>query len=618
MRHQTLYFVLITALFLPFILRGQLNSPMNVTATGYDSHVEINWSVVANAQAYEVWRSNNGGVQFSLVKTVSDTVAIDFVRPLGLNLNLVYKIRSLGAAGRVSDYSATAQAFVQPASDSALLDMVQRYTFRYFREFAHPVSGLARERNTSGDVVTTGGTGFGIMAWLVAIERGWVSRTEGVNHLSTILAFLLISDRYHGVFPHWLNGRTGETQPFSTFDNGGDLVETSFLIQGLLTARQYFNRNTPEENWLRQTINQIWRGVEWDWHRRDGQNVLYWHWSPNYGWRINFALRGYYEALITYILAVASPTRGIPATVYHQGWAGNPNYRNGQSYYGHRLQVGPLAGGPLFFAHYSYLGFDPRGKRDAYANYWLHNIAQSLINWEYCRQNPGNKTGYSVENWGLTSSDDPNGYSSHEPFHSSDNGTITPTAALSSMPYTPVQSMAALKHFYRDRGDKLWGKYGFYDAFNLGRNWYASSYLAIDQGPIVVMIENYRTGLLWRLFMQNPEIQAALDAIGFQRDATAIFDKKAENTEGVSLAVSPNPSTGTSVLVFNLKKETAISVAVIDGLGRTVLSVSDKALFKEGDNRLLLNLNSLPNGFYSLILRGEACAGRTKILLQKP
>jgi hypothetical protein len=594
---------LLLCLFLVGILRGQTPAiPSNVGAIGYDSHTEVTWAKAANAQRYQVWRSTNGGARFDSLKTISDTVLIDFVRPLGTTLSLAYKIKAVNVAGAVSDFSATATGFVHPMPDDSLMEMVQRYSFRYFREFQHPVSGMARERNTSGDIVTTGGTGFGIMAWVVAVERGWVLRTEGVDYMLKVLAFLQITDRFGGVFPHWVNGSTGRVQPFSIYDNGGDLVETSFLIQGLLTARQYFNGNSPEETTIRQQITEIWQAINWQFYRKNNENVLYWHYSPNYTWRMNFQLRGYFEALITYILAVASPKYPIPASVYHQGWAGSGNYRNGQTYYGNTLQVGPAAGGPLFFAHYSFLGFDPRRKKDAYANYWHHNVAQSLINWEYCKANPLSKTGYSAENWGLTASDDPNGYSAHAPLEQTDNGTITPTAALSSIPYTPVQSMAALKYFYRTQGDKIWGKYGFYDAFNIGRNWYTTSYLAIDQGPIVGMIENHRTGLLWRLFMSNPEIKPALDAIGFVPDATSV--KNVENRGGGYFSISPNPIADKTLISIDLQKSEAVSLDIADATGCVVQSVFKNKNLPEGKSEITIETAGLASGFYVFILSG--------------
>ncbi|MFN3794509.1 MAG: glucoamylase family protein [Chitinophagaceae bacterium] len=404
-------------------------------------------------------------------------------------------------------------------SDSALLDAVQLQTFRYFWDFAHPVSGMARERsNTSfgyGDeVVTTGGTGFGIMATIVAVERKWISRDTAAKHLLKMVNFLLKSDAYHGVFPHWLNGATGKTIPFSRKDDGADLVETSYLFQGLLCARQYFTANNQAERELRNRIGWLWNDIEWNWFTNGGQEVLYWHWSPNNGWAMNFPVRGFNECLIMYVLAASGEKYPVSSAVYHRGWAESNFFKNGKSFYGIKLPLGFDYGGPLFFSHYSFLGLDPRGLKDRYADYWEQNRNHTFINREHCIRNPNGFKGYGMNAWGLTASDTYNGYAAHSP--TEDNGTITPTAALSAFPYTPEYSMQALKHFYFTKGNQLWSPYGFVDAHNESQNWVAASHLAIDQGPIIVMIENYRTGLLWKLFMSCPEIQNGLTKLGFE------------------------------------------------------------------------------------------------------
>lgn len=398
-------------------------------------------------------------------------------------------------------------------SDDELLTKVQEQTFKYFWDFAHPTSGLARERNTSGHTVTIGGSGFGIMSILVGIERNFITRQQGIDRIQKIVNFLKNADRFHGVWPHWMNGDTGVTVPFSSNDNGGDLVETAFMIQGLLTVREYLNAGSTQEMSIYNTITELWEAVEWDWYTQGGQDVLFWHWSPNFGWEKNLRIRGWNESLIVYVLAAASPTHSISASVYNQGWARNGQMANNGEYYGFTLPLGNAYGGPLFFSQYSFLGLDPRELQDQYANYWDQNVAHAKINHAYSVANPKNFVGYGEGAWGLTASDNDNGYSAHSP--TNDLGVITPTAALSSFPYTPEESMTALKHFYYIMGDKLWGQYGFYDAFNLTEEWVASSTLAIDQGPIIVMIENYRTALLWDLFMANEEIANGLDKLGF-------------------------------------------------------------------------------------------------------
>ncbi|MCX6317821.1 MAG: Ig-like domain-containing protein [Bacteroidetes bacterium] len=399
-------------------------------------------------------------------------------------------------------------------SDNALLDLVQQQTFKYFWDFGHPVSGLARERNTSGDVVTSGGSGFGIMCLPVAINRNFITRAQGLTRMQTIVSFLKnTAVKVKGAFPHWLNGATGAIVPFSANDNGADLVETSYLMMGLLTARQYFNGADPGETALRADINTLYNNVEWDWFRQGSQNVLYWHYSPDRAWVMNLPIRGWNECLITYVLAAASPTHGIPASVYTSGWASGSGFVNGGNYYGYTLPLGPAQGGPLFFAHYSFMGINPNGLTDAYANYATQNTNHSLINYKYCQTNPRGWYGYSDSCWGLTASDIPGGYTASSP--TNDVGVLAPTAALSSMPYTPVESMKALKFLYYVLGDKLWKEYGFVDAFSLKELWYAPSFLAIDQGPIIVMIENYRSGLLWNLFTSCPEVKAGMQLLGF-------------------------------------------------------------------------------------------------------
>lgn len=400
-------------------------------------------------------------------------------------------------------------------SDDALLDKVQSQTFKYFWDFGHPVSGLARERNTSGDVVTSGGSGFGIMAILAAIDRNFITRAQGFNRVQTIVNFLTnTAQKFHGAFPHWLNGTDGKAVPFSTKDDGADLVETSYLMQGLLCARQYFKNADVNETTLRTEINSLYNGVEWSWFRKNGANVLYWHWSPNYNWDMNVPITGWNECLITYVLAASSTTFPIPKSVYDSGWAQNGSMRNGKNFYGYVLPLGPDYGGPLFFSHYSFLGINPNGLTDQYANYQIQVSDHTRINYEYCKTNPKGYYGYSSQCWGLTASDIPSGYTASSP--TNDVGVIAPTAALSSFPYTATESMQALKFFYYKLGDKLWGPYGFYDAFSLNDPWFASSYLAIDQGPIIVMIENYRSGLLWKLFMSCPEVKNGMKALGFQ------------------------------------------------------------------------------------------------------
>ncbi|MFA5941909.1 MAG: glucoamylase family protein [Sinimarinibacterium sp.] len=404
--------------------------------------------------------------------------------------------------------------------DDPLIEAVQRQTFRYFWDGAHPISGLAFDRCRAGgqgasedDPVTIGGSGFGVMALIVGVEHGWVTRAAGVERLRRMLDLLHRAPCYHGAFPHFMNGRSGATIPFRRKDDGGDLVETAMLIQGLLCARQYFGRDTPGESALRRWIDLLWNEVEWNWYTQGGRQVLYWHWSPYNGWAKNREIRGWDECLIAYVLAASSKHYAIDPQVYHRGFADGRNFFNGRRYHGVELPLGRPFGGPLYFAHYSFCGLDPRGLKDRYADYWQQSLAHVHINRAHCIANPHGHAGYCASCWGLTASDDPNGYAAHAPDH--DNGTIAPTAALASLPYAPAEAMQVLRHLLAHYGDRIWRDYGFVDAFCERLDWYADTHLAIDQGPIVVMMENHRSGLLWKLFMSAPEVRDGLRRLDF-------------------------------------------------------------------------------------------------------
>lgn len=399
-----------------------------------------------------------------------------------------------------------------------MLDAVQWETLRYFWDYGHPVSGLARERITIGqapdDRVAIGASGMGVMAIVTGVERGWLRREEAVERLLTMARFLESTPSYHGVFPHWMNGRTGVTIPFSRKDDGSDLVETALLLQGLLCARQYFQRQDPHESELRRLIDRLWTETEWDWHTRGGLKMLYWHWSPNHGWSMDYEIRGWNECLVAYVLAAAAPRYGIHEGVYHGGWAQGRDFLNGRTYHGIELPLGPDCGGPLFFSYYSFLGLDPHGLKDRYADYWLQNVHHVLINREHCIRNPHGFKGYGPDCWGLTSDDTDEGYRNLHPML--DLGFIAPHAALASIPYCPEASLQALRHYFGPLREHIWGECGFVSSFSESKGWYSRDYVGLDQGATVAMIENYRSGLFWKLFMSCPEIRSGLVKLGFE------------------------------------------------------------------------------------------------------
>jgi hypothetical protein len=519
---------------------AKAGTPTGLTVVGQDSHCDLVWqpSNSAHVLNYRIYRSLDGENFTPLATRPGDsTRAVDFLgqNKVGQGKTAWYKVSAVDLDNKESPLSEPVKATTRAFNDDELLDMVQRACFDYYWTGAHPHAGLGLEVTPGDrDLVALGGSGFGISALVVAAERGFVTREQAAERLLKIVRFLDKVDRFHGVWPHFLDGRTGKVWPlFGKYDNGADLVETTFLMQGLLTARQYFSADSQTEREIRETITRMWREVEWDWFRKtpDGE-VLYWHWSPDHGWHISHPLIGWNETMIVYLLAIASPTHPVPASLYHTGWAGQSplavdyrqgwgrttdgdHYTNGHTYYGQKLDVGVGTGGDLFFAQFSFLGFDPRGIKDRYTNYFHNNRQLALVNRGYCVENPRNRIGYGPDCWGLSAGINSGG---GKPQVRDDSGTICISAALGVMPYTPEESLAVLKHLYRDLGAKTWGIYGFHDGFNQTTDWYDEFYMALNQAQIVVGIENHRTGLCWRHFMANEEIQPMLDAIGFTKD----------------------------------------------------------------------------------------------------
>lgn len=512
--------IVVTQVTLNGLNFGLQNIPININFNSVTIKVTFSDAIDTNGYASKFSLSGNTPLHVSVTQDHKTVTAVNKI-PLSDITRYSFVITSNLKAANGYSFGGFFNSFYTELDstlkfplipDDQLLTLIQQQTFRYFWDFAHPACGMARERNSSGDVVTTGGSGFGVMALIVGMERAFITRADGLSRLDKILHFLETCDRFHGAWPHWMNGNTGKVIPFTTKDDGADLVETSYMVQGLMTMRQYLNTSIPAEQLLIGRINTLVNAVEYTWFTR-GENVLYWHWSPDYGWAMNMQIRGYNETLITYVMAACSPTYAIAPSVYHSGYASNGGIRNGNSYYGYVLPLGEPYGGPLFFTHYSFLGLDPRNLTDTYASYWQQNVNQSLINNAHCIQNPGKYIGYSTDCWGLTACDNPWGYEAHSP--TNDLGVIAPTAAVSSIPYTPVESLKAIRHYYYILGNRMFGEYGFYDAFDMTDGWWASSTLAIDQGPIICMIENYRSGLLWNLFMSCPEVQTGLTSLGF-------------------------------------------------------------------------------------------------------
>jgi len=580
----------------------------NLSAEGYDSHAELNWDFPMEDLVYRIYASFDGGENFEPRAETTDNYYLDFVPEQARNSEVFYRVVSTFQDSESEPAETSAQ--IRDFSDDELMDMVQRYSFRYFWEGAHQTTGMALERsNGNGRTAASGATGMGLMAMIVAHEREYKPQKEIKDRVLMILEFLENCERHHGAWSHWYNADTYQTQPFSADDDGGDIVETSFVAQGLIALKNYFTGTDTKSVQIRETADALWKEIDWDWYR-NGQNVLFWHWSPNINFQKNMKVTGWNECLVTYVMAASSPTYGISKVVYDQGWAGNGAMVNPRTFYGHEIRLAADWGGPLFFIHYTHLGINPNGLSDKYADYWQEHVNTAKIHHAYAIANPQGHANYSDKNWGLTASDDPDGYTAHQPVHN-DNGTISPTAALASMPYTPEESMKALKYFYRERGGDLFGIYGPYDAFNDERDWVQEAYIGIDQGPIVVMLENHRTGLLWNTVMKDADLRAGLDKLDFEYEVSTGTEEIGVRKE---MKIYPNPASQKMMISIpgaDFSQFVVLRIYSLDGkqiLERNIIPTGTESV---------VDISSLNSGMYLIQLISGENHFQTKLLIQK-
>jgi hypothetical protein len=486
--------------------------PRNLMTGSRQLSVNLQWEAVAGSMGYEVQRSAAPLGPFKTLRNNLQQLTIynDFLDEAATNY---YRVRSIQTnnEGHVlpSDWSRPIEGSSEALNREKLITDVQRASFDYFYLYAHPASGLARaSARRDPDICAIGASGMGLFNLGVGIERGFITRQEGADVTLKELRFLSQkADRFHGAFPHFINGETGRVIPFSKYDDGADIVETAFLMEGVLFAREYFSLTNSEETEIRGLADGLWRGVEWNWFVNQSSPIpaMIWHWSPRYGWKKNLFILGFNECQIVYVLALGSPTHPIKPECYWKGWESG-NYAAESTQFGIHVELGGCSdvGPPLFMAHFSYLGLDPHALVFNGQSYFDHFRNFCLVQNRYAESRSKVHKGYGVL-WGITASAGPDGYRAFAP-GLRDNGTLAPTASLSSMPYVPAESYSCLLEMYQKYGSQLWGPFGLYDAFNFSRNWVSKTYLCIDEGPIAPMIENYRTGLCWKTFMKAAEI----------------------------------------------------------------------------------------------------------------
>lgn len=562
------------------------SAPQNFAVIPHDRLVELTWNEnnETDLHGYFVYRATDVAGPFSRIQNEAGRVPYFFDTQVTNGAPYYYKITAVDSSSNESDFSLMLAGTPATGTDTDLLDLEQRAAFYFFWYASNPNTGVSLDRMTNPTLGATGSTGFGLTTYPIAVERGWITRTQAAERTLKVLRFYRdTADRFHGFYPHFLNSETGKVIELFDKDNGADIVESAYFFAGALTCRQYFTGADAVESEIRQIATDLYNAADWQFVRRntagDTLQNLSWWWSPTYGFQNGGRVTGFNEAMIVYLLALGSPTHAVPASVYHQGWAGS--YRRNQSHYGIPLQVESWSSS-LFTYQYTPCWVDFRNKQDAYANYFETSRNATLINRQWCIANTGHYVGYSDSLWGLTACDGPGyspfrGYDARGPFQS-DDGTIAPTAALASMPFTPNESLAALRYMFDHHRDGLWGAYGFKDAFNLTANpdWFDPDYIGIDQGPIVIMIENYRSQLIWNLFMSSPEVAAAMAKAGFT--TTAVEEKDGTTVPGrFALEQNyPNPFNAGTRLQYWLPTSGVAKLVIYDITGKLVATLVDE------------------------------------------
>jgi hypothetical protein len=495
-----------------------INTPTNLVSRLGDKSIVLHWdqSTDPTLSGYNVYRSASGAGPFTRQNTALLPSAGFCDLSVTDGQTNFYEVTAVDTSSSETPPSAPLAAVANPfASTDQFLDYVQETDFDYFWYWANPLNGLIPDRSEISSPASIAAVGFGLTAIGIAIDHGWITRSQGVARVLTTLNTFLQGPQgsnttgvigYNGWFYHFLDMKTA-LRANSELSS----IDTSLLLAGILYDKQYFNGANADETSIRTMASAIFDRVNWTW-MANGTDGVSMAWYPTTGFSGNYWI-GYSEGMIIYCLGLGTSTSPLPASswsLWTSGYMWATNY--GQAYVFYP---------PLFTYEYSHCWIDFRHIADSYMNnhsstYFENSRRAALAQVAYSIANPMKEVGYSSNVWGLSASDGPDGYAVHGlPPGGFDDGTIAPTAAGGAIAFTPEYSEPTLNYFYTHYRQHIWTAYGFYDAFNLGKGWYDVDELGIDQGPIVIMIENYRTQRPWRLFMQNQEVQTGLQRAGF-------------------------------------------------------------------------------------------------------
>ena len=403
------------------------------------------------------------------------------------------------------------------AGDAAFLETLQRTAFDFFWQEANPRNGLIRDRTRPDSKCSIAAVGFGLSALPIGVEHGWVSRADAAQRTVTTLRTFAHGPQgpeaagtlgHRGWFYHFLEMDTARRAWKCELSS----IDTALLLAGVVDAGQFFDRGDPVEREIRDLGTRLVSAVDWEW-MRDSGDTLTMGWHPETGF-IRSRWRGYNEAMILYLLALGAPSNPLPS----RAWTAWTETYSWQTHHGQSYVVFPH----LFVHQYSHCWVDFRGIADAAMaahgiDYFENSRRATLAQQAYAKANPLGHPGYGDRVWGFTACDGPDGYAARgAPPADHEDGTIAPTAAGGSLPFAPEICLPTLREFHARWGRELWTCYGFRDAFNVRSNWFASDVLGIDQGPILLMAENHRTGATWRRMQRSPILQRGLAAAGFR------------------------------------------------------------------------------------------------------
>lgn len=501
-----------------------INPPTSLVKRTGDLSIVLHWdkNSDANLAGYRVYRSLNSGGPF-VAQSPNLITSPGFCDVAVINgTTYYYYVTALTTSSQESSPSVTISAVPQAfTNDDQFLEYVQETAFDYFWYLANPNNGLVPDRTAVGSACSIAAVGFGLTAIGIGVDHGWISRTQAVARVSATLNTFLNGPQgpavsgtigYNGWFYHFLDMNTALR--YTSFDTELSSIDTALLLGGILYSKQYFDGTNSDETSIRTMADAIFNRIDWNWMAR-GTDAVAMGWKPTTGFTNFSDWIGYNEGMIIYVLGLGTATSPLPASAWSK-WTSGYNWStlNGYSFV-------PFP--PLFTHQYSHCWIDFRHITDAYMNahdstYFENSRRATLAQRNYCIANPLGRTGYSSTNWGLTACDTPPpvNYGVHgAPPALNDDGTLAPTAPGGSMAFAPEVCLPTLRAMYKQFRTHIWSAYGFKDAFNLNPTWYGPDELGIDEGPIVVMIENYRTQQPWRLFMRNAEVQRGLQRAGF-------------------------------------------------------------------------------------------------------